>query len=99
MLEALRRLALVMILIALAAAVLLYTGRGPRNRIRRTVAQANAPAKTVRVAFVQHAALEVLEQGAEGMLQALAERGYTEGDRLQLRRYNAEGDIGTANAI
>jgi ABC-type uncharacterized transport system substrate-binding protein len=40
-----------------------------------------------------------LEQGAEGLLDALAERGYADGQRLQVRRYNAEGDIGTANAI
>jgi ABC-type uncharacterized transport system substrate-binding protein len=33
------------------------------------------------------------------MIEALAERGYKDGGRIQLKRYNAEADIGTANAI
>src|SRR5215831_15857380 len=99
MFETLRRLALGVALIALAAGVLLYTDRGSRNRSRR-VLSAQAPAgKVLRVALVQHASLSVLEQGAEGLLDALAQRGYADGGRLQIRRYNAEGDIGTANAI
>jgi ABC-type uncharacterized transport system substrate-binding protein len=41
----------------------------------------------------------VFDDGGSGLLEALAARGYTDGDRIQLRRYNAEADIGTANAI
>jgi ABC-type uncharacterized transport system substrate-binding protein len=99
MFEIIRRLALGAALIALAAGVLLYTDRGSRNRARKSFS-AQAPAgKVWRVALVQHASLSVLEQGAEGLLGALAERGYTQGGRLQIRRFNAEGDMGTANAI
>ena len=98
MFETFRRLALGVLLIALAAGVLLYTDRGSRNRSRRA-GPVCAATRSFRVALVQHASLDVLEQGVDGMLAALAERGYAEGDRLELRRFNAEGDIGTANAI
>jgi ABC-type uncharacterized transport system substrate-binding protein len=99
MFETVRRLALGVALIALAAGVLLYTDRGSRNRSRRASTAVGQTGKIFRVALVQHASLNVLEQGAEGLLDALAERGYADGGRLQVRRYNAEGDIGTANAI
>ncbi len=99
MLETLRRLGLGLGLIALAAGVLLYTDRGSRNRARKAPSTSAQTEKALRVALVQYASLDVLDQGADGILQALAERGYVEGERLELRRYNAEGDIGTANAI
>src|SRR6516225_1483456 len=99
MFETVRRLALGVALIALAAGVLLYTDRGSRNRSRRASTALAQPGKALRVALVEYASLNVLEQGAEGLLDALAQRGYADGGRLQVRRYNAEGDIGTANAI
>jgi ABC-type uncharacterized transport system substrate-binding protein len=99
MLEIVKRLALGTVLIVLAASVLLYTDRGSRNRSRRGTVAAAHDGKIFRVALVQHASLEVLEQGVEGMLSALAERGYADGERLEIRHYNAEADIGTANAI
>lgn len=95
--EAIRRLALGFILLSLAAAVLLYTDRGSRAGSRKAATATTAI--PIRVALVQHASLEVLEQGTQGMIEALAERGYTDGQRIRLRRYNAEADIGTANAI
>src|SRR4029079_16931824 len=35
----------------------------------------------------------------KGVLESLRARGYVDGGRLRLHRYNAEGDIATANAI
>ena len=99
MFETIRRLALGVALIGLAAGVLLYTDRGSRNRARRALSGPTQTGNIFRVALVQHASLNVLEQGAEGLLSALAQRGYADGQRLQIRRYNAEGDMGTANAI
>ena len=98
MFETFKRLALGLALIALAAGVLLYTDRASRNRTHRDFATLSQK-KVYRVAMVTHASLEVLEQGLEGMLLTLAERGYQDGQRLEIRHYNAEGDIGTANAI
>jgi ABC-type uncharacterized transport system substrate-binding protein len=43
--------------------------------------------------------MAALDEGINGMLEELAQRGYSEGGRLQIKRYNAEADIGTANAI
>src|SRR5579862_536330 len=99
MFETIRRLALGVALIALAAGVLLFTDRGSRNRSRKALSAPTQNGKVYRVALVQHASLNVLEQGAEGLLDTLAEHGYIDGGRLQVRRYNAEGDVGTANAI
>jgi ABC-type uncharacterized transport system substrate-binding protein len=98
MFDTLKRLALGMALIALASGVLLYTDRGSRNRSRNASSTVQ-PRKMYRVAVVTHASLEVLEQGLEGMLAELAERGYEDGKRLEIHRYNAEGDIGTPTRL
>jgi len=95
MIEAIRRLSLGLLLIALSGAVLLYSDRGSRRS-----AQGNRSAdQPIRVALVQHASLVVLEDGADGVVEALAARGYEEGGRIRLKRFNAEGDLGTANTI
>jgi ABC-type uncharacterized transport system substrate-binding protein len=99
MLETIKRLALGVILIALAAGVLLYTDRGSRNRARRGPGAPSHAGKVFRVALVQSASLPAFDEGGSGLLEVLAARGYTDGDRIQLRRFNAEADIGTANAI
>ncbi|PWU18556.1 MAG: hypothetical protein C5B50_08810 [Verrucomicrobia bacterium] len=99
MLETIKRLALGLMLIAVAAGVLLYTDRGSRNRSKRATDASARGAKVFRVALVQHASLPVFEEGAGGLLESLAARGYSDGGRIQLRRFNAEADIGTANAI
>jgi ABC-type uncharacterized transport system substrate-binding protein len=99
MLDTLKRLGLGLVLIALAAGVLLYTDRGSRNRAKRGTGGSTSAAKVFRVALVQHASLLVFDEGSSGLLEALAARGYADGGRIQLRRFNAEADIGTANAI
>jgi putative tryptophan/tyrosine transport system substrate-binding protein len=99
MLAAFKRLMLGISLIALAAGVLLYTDLGSRQSSRTQLKAAGTPDKVFRVALVQHASISVIEDGTTGIVEALAERGYREGGRLQLKRYNAEADIGTANAI
>ncbi len=99
MLETLKRLALGLALTALAAGVLLYTDHGSRHSSRRKAGAPVAPGKVFRVAMVEHASIPALEEGLNGAIDALAERGYADGGRLQIRRYNAEADLGTANAI
>jgi ABC-type uncharacterized transport system substrate-binding protein len=97
MLATLKRLTLGFSLIALAWGVLLYTDLDSRKSgDRRRMA---APDRVLRVALVQHASIPALEDGATGIIEALAERGYQDGGRLQIKRFNAEADIGTANAI
>jgi ABC-type uncharacterized transport system substrate-binding protein len=86
-----------LLLIAGAAAILLYSDLGSRNRTARN--RAAVSAHGLRVALVQHTSIAALEDGATGVIAALKERGYVDGARMTLRRYNAEGDISTANAI
>src|SRR5689334_6484809 len=97
--ETFKRLALGLALIALAAGVLLYTDRGSRKSVRDKAEPHGAAGKVFRVAVVEHASIPALEEGLNGALEALADRGYVDGGRVQLKRYNAEADLGTANAI
>jgi ABC-type uncharacterized transport system substrate-binding protein len=95
MFETLKRLSLGACLLTLAAGVLLYTDKASRQSAQRV----GVVKPQARVAVVQHASLLALEQGVEGMLESLAARGYSDGKKLSIRRYNSEGDIGTANTI
>ena len=98
MVHSLRRLALGMILIAAAAAVLLLSDLG--SRVRRDAAS-KTPAKgaTRRVALLQHASQPVLDQGQEGIIAGLRERGWILGGNLDLRRFNPEGDNAVSQTI
>ena len=62
MLETLKRLALGLALIALAAGVLLYTDRGSRKSARNNSRASGGPAKVFRVALVVHASIPALEE-------------------------------------
>src|SRR6185295_4385435 len=86
--ETIKRLLLGAILIALAAGVLLYTDRGSRNRVKRSLGEPIAAEKVIRVALIQHASLPVFDDGSAGVLEALTARGYTDGGRIQIRRFN-----------
>jgi ABC-type uncharacterized transport system substrate-binding protein len=90
MLEALKRLALGLALIVAASAVLLVTdgGRRPSGSARRP-----------RVAILQHASQSIIDEGVAGMIDALAEGGFSDGRTVSIRRFNAEGDVATANTI
>ncbi|MGD9765023.1 MAG: ABC transporter substrate-binding protein [Candidatus Binatia bacterium] len=85
----LKRLVLGLVLILAASAVLLLSdsGRGRATRV--------AP----RIAIVQHASQGIIDEGVGGMLEGLAGQGFADGQTLSVRRYNAEGDMATANAI
>ena len=95
MFEGLRRLGLGLLLICAAAAVLLYTDRGARQSARH----ARPKDRPLRIALVQHTTLGALDDGAQGTVERLAERGFRDGERIQISRFNAEGDLGTANTI
>jgi ABC-type uncharacterized transport system substrate-binding protein len=95
-LDLLRSLGLGLLLIGLAAAVLLYSDLGSRNRQR---AAAALPQSSLRVALVQFSPIEAQDDGVQGILDGLQARGYAHGDRISVRRFNAQGDLVTANAI
>ncbi len=94
MLESFRRLILGLALIAGASALLLTSDLGSREN----AATADS-AQPRRIAILQHASQVILDQGSDGMLAGLAEKGWTEGNNLVVRRFNAEGDTTVSQAI
>lgn len=97
MLTSLRRLALGLTLIAAAAAVLLLSDL--KSRVQSGADQARGPSKVMRIAMLQHASQAILEQGREGMVAGLKEKGWVEGKNLEIKRFNAEGDNAVSQTI
>jgi ABC-type uncharacterized transport system substrate-binding protein len=87
---ALKRLALGLSLIALASGVLLLSDRDRRK---------TAPHAFPQIAVLQHASQAVADEGVQGMLDGLAETGFVPGKTITIKRFNAENDLPTANAI
>jgi len=92
----LKKIALGSLLIAASAAVLLYSDLGSRTGSSARGSSSGCP---LRLAIVQQTSTPVLDDGIRGALIALKERGYVDGGRIVIHRYNAQGDIATANAI
>ena len=88
--NAIKRLGLGILLLAVTSAILLLTDRGNRA--------APGP-KTLRVAILQHANTPVLDDGVRGVIDGLAARGFHYGDRIVIERFNAQGDMPTGIAI
>ena len=95
-----KRLSLGVSLIAVASAILLFSDapRQPAHRpANSTTTAANEP--PIPVALMQMASQPILDEAAAGIIDALAENGYVDGQNLRLKRFNAEGDMATANAM
>jgi len=92
---AIRRLSLGLLLIAVASAILLYADR--RHRAGATASAQDA--QHHRIAIIQHASTSVLDDGVRGLLSGLDSRGYTAGGRIEIDRFNAQGDMPTGMAI
>src|SRR2546428_11085617 len=97
MFDSFKRLSLGIALIAVTSGILLYSDLRNRNR-SQLPRQATVAEKQFRIALVQHASHPALEDGVRGVTEALATRGHSEGGRLLLRRYNAEGDWAIADS-
>ena len=85
-----KRLWLGLFLIIAASAVLLISDWN-----QRVIRSARVP----RVAFVQHVSQKVFDDAVQGMNEAFAEAGLTEGKSIVLEKFNAEGDAATGNTI
>lgn len=94
MTETLRRLALGLGLIAAASALLLFSDLGSRKKDEKPTVS-----RTASVALLQHASQAILDQGRDGMIAGLAERGWVQGENLKLRLFNAEGDMTVSQSI
>ncbi|HEU5352344.1 MAG TPA: ABC transporter substrate-binding protein [Terracidiphilus sp.] len=93
MVTVLKKIALGLLLIVAAAAVLLYSDLDSRR------VEVPHSIRLVKVAVVQQISIPPLDDGVTGALAALKERGYGNGGSIIFSRFNAQGDIGTANAI
>jgi ABC-type uncharacterized transport system substrate-binding protein len=51
------------------------------------------------IAIFKFASRILLDEAENGVLEALKERGLVEGQNCNIKRYSAEGDMGTANSI
>jgi ABC-type uncharacterized transport system substrate-binding protein len=86
----LQRLALGCSLIAIASGVLLFSDLGQRRA---------GGTRMPRVAIFQCASVPVLDDGVQGIQEALTRAGYVNGKNVEIRLFNAENDMPTANAI
>lgn len=93
--SALKRLILGIGLIVGAAAVLLIADLDRR----RAESRATGNDRVHRVAVFQLATRPIMDDLANGGIPGLARAGYADGRRVRINRYNAEGDVTTANAI
>jgi len=87
-----KRLILGIVLIVAAAGVLLWSDVGARIG-------AKSDSTTKRIAIVQNASQPIMDDGYAGIIESLTTRGYTDGQNISIKRFNAEQDIGTANSI
>jgi ABC-type uncharacterized transport system substrate-binding protein len=75
----------------LAASILLLLDLENRNN--------NTSDKQLNIAIFKIASRLILDQSEEGILDALKERGYVDGENCTIKRYCAESDMPTANMI
>jgi ABC-type uncharacterized transport system substrate-binding protein len=87
---AIKRLSLGVFLIALTSAVLLVA-----DWHRRKPGVGRVPHAAVLI----YSSQPVLLEGAQGMVEGLAENGFIDGRSIVFTRYNAEGDLATVNTI
>lgn len=99
--QTLQRLSLGIFLILLASVVLLLS-EAPRKTPSKAGSASSTPhpePKKARVALFQLASQLIIDEGATGVIESLKQAGYVDGESMSLKRFNAEGDFATANAI
>src|SRR5262245_16505105 len=90
MLFALKRLSLGLTLVAGASALLLAMDLQRRSGGAKGLPQ---------IAILQQASVGPLDDGIRGMVAGLEAKGYKDGVKAGISKYNAEGDAATASAI
>lgn len=94
MMANLQRLLMSLALLGAAAMVLLLSDLHSRKGARRPHADRMIP-----VALVKHASNSLLDEVEQGVIDALAERGYRDGAKISLERFSADGDVPTSTVI
>ena len=94
------RLSLGVLMILAASAVLLLTDKGSqRGGLGASDSNRAERQRVFSVALFQHVSSPIMEEAAEGVIAGLAAAGYSDGDTIRLRRFNAEGDAATSNTL
>ena len=94
-----KRLALGIALIGLAAAVLLVSDWQHRQWARPSGSAPAAGGKLPRVAIFQFSSRQILDESVRGCLDALAKHNLIPNKTVFIQRFNAESDLPTANTI
>lgn len=92
--DAIKQLRLGIGLLFVAAAILLMLDLKSRNP-----PDGKSRNGVPRIAIVQHASIKAIDDGRLGLFEEFKKRGFIEPDKVSIKVFNAEGDIGTANAI
>ena len=82
-------------LILAASALLLFSDLGQRQGGKKTPEQKEFPA----IAVMQIRSTPILDNHVEGIMDRLEELGYLAPDHRNVKLYNPQGDLGTANTI
>jgi ABC-type uncharacterized transport system substrate-binding protein len=61
--------------------------------------ESGSASRIPRVALMQHASQGALDDGVTGVLRGLEKRGFVAGKTMQLQKFNAHGELATANDI
>ncbi len=94
MLQAVARLWLGLVLIAAASATLVLTDRSGSS-----AGDAFRAPTARRIAVIQISSIDAMNAGRDGLLEFLADRGYTAEAGATIDLFNAEGDVGTLGQI
>ena len=96
MLRTLAQLSTGILTILAASLILLLADLDGR---RDAEARATTGSAFPRIAIVQHATIDPLDEGVRGVIAALEARGFAEGESLEVDFFNAQGDVATSNTI
>jgi len=96
MIRILAQLSTGLLTILAASAILLFADLDGRVGEQRL---AGATSRRPHIAIVQHATIDPLDEGVRGVLEALKERGFVEGETIDIDAFNAQGDVATSNTI
>lgn len=92
MTEPFRRLSFALFLMIAAAALLLWSDRHSRNGSALVSAQ-------WPIALLKHSSNPLFDDIQRGIIDALADQGFRDGEKLAITRYNPEGDLPTGNLM
>src|ERR1700678_358433 len=94
------RLSLGVLMILAASAVLLLTDKGSqRGGLGASDSNRAGRQRVFSVALFQHVSRPVMAEASGSVIAGRGAGGYSAGDTLRLRRFNAEGDAATSNTI